>query len=117
LCAPAVDVFSLYGLVFLPPAQVAAVWGGLLVAQAAVAGYALHLDRERYGPLWSLPFQQVVYRQLMYLVVVQSTVMAIAGGRLRGHRVAGPGAASAHARRAAAESRQAQPAGSVEGGA
>jgi hypothetical protein len=61
------------------------------------AGLALRLDRERYVPLWSLPLQQIVYRQLMYLVVFQSTVMALLGGRLRWHRMVRTGAASAHA--------------------
>ncbi|GLH94791.1 bifunctional polysaccharide deacetylase/glycosyltransferase family 2 protein [Phytohabitans aurantiacus] len=97
LCACMVDVYGLYGLLFLPPAKVAAVWLGFTVMQALVAGYALRLDRERYGPLWSLPFQQVVYRQLMYLVVFQSAVMALLGGRLRWHRIVRIGAATEHA--------------------
>ncbi|MDQ7911498.1 bifunctional polysaccharide deacetylase/glycosyltransferase family 2 protein [Phytohabitans sp. ZYX-F-186] len=92
LCACMVDVYALYGLLFLPPVKVAAVWTGFTLLQMAIAGYALRLDRERYGPLWSLPFQQVVYRQLMYLVVIQSTVMALAGGRLRWHRMVRIGA-------------------------
>jgi cellulose synthase/poly-beta-1,6-N-acetylglucosamine synthase-like glycosyltransferase/peptidoglycan/xylan/chitin deacetylase (PgdA/CDA1 family) len=98
LLAPAVDVFGLYGLLFLPLAKVALIWCGLLAAQAATAAYALRLDGERYGPLWSLPLQQFVYRQLMYLVVVQSTIMALTGGRLRWHRMVRTGAATTYAR-------------------
>jgi len=86
----------LYGLLFLPAAKVAAVWCGFVGVQLLTAGYALRLDRERYGPLWTLPLQQIVYRQLMYLVVVQSTVMALIGGRLRWHRLARTGAAARH---------------------
>ena len=56
-------------------------------SRALTAAYALHLDREPYGPLWTLPLQQFVYRQLMYLVVVQSTVTALTGSRLRWHRM------------------------------
>jgi hypothetical protein len=78
---------------------VAAVWCGFVAAQLATAAYALRLDRERYGPLWSLPLQQVLYRQLMYLVVIQSTVLALLGGRLRWHRMRRTGAAAAHATR------------------
>jgi hypothetical protein len=74
------------------------VWVAFVLVQMFTAGLALRLDRERYGPLWSLPLQQVVYRQLMYLVVFQSTVMALLGGRLRWHRMVRTGAASAHAR-------------------
>jgi cellulose synthase/poly-beta-1,6-N-acetylglucosamine synthase-like glycosyltransferase len=101
LCAPMVDVYGLYGLLFLPLTKVAAVWAGFTAVQIATAGYALWLDRERYGPLWSLPLQQIVYRQLMYLVVFQSTVTALLGGRMRWHRMARTGAATAHARAAA----------------
>jgi cellulose synthase/poly-beta-1,6-N-acetylglucosamine synthase-like glycosyltransferase len=92
LCACVVDVYGVYGLLFLPPAKVAAVWAGFNLLQMATAAYALRLDRERFGPLWTLPFQQVVYRQLMYLVVIQSTVMALVGDRLRWHRMARIGA-------------------------
>ncbi len=95
LTAPAVDVFALYGLLFLPAVKVAAVWCGFAGVQVLTAAYALRLDREPHGPLWSLPLQQLVYRQLMYLVVVQSTVMALLGGRLRWHRMVRTGAASA----------------------
>jgi peptidoglycan/xylan/chitin deacetylase (PgdA/CDA1 family)/GT2 family glycosyltransferase len=95
LAAPAVDILALYGLLFLPWVELAAAWLGLLALQAATAGYALRLDGERYGPLWSLPLQQVVYRQLMYLVVVQSVVTALIGNRLRWHRIARTGQAAA----------------------
>jgi cellulose synthase/poly-beta-1,6-N-acetylglucosamine synthase-like glycosyltransferase len=99
LTAPMVDVYGLYGFLFLPPMKVAGVWTGFVAAQMATAGYALWLDGERYGPVWSLPFQQIVYRQLMYLVVIQSTVMALLGNRLRWHRMIRTGAATAHAAR------------------
>jgi cellulose synthase/poly-beta-1,6-N-acetylglucosamine synthase-like glycosyltransferase len=95
LCAPMVDIYALYGLLFLPPVKVAAVWLAFTAAQVATAAYALHLDGERYGPLWSLPLQQVVYRQLMYLVVVQSTAVALVGSRMRWHRMVRTGAAGA----------------------
>jgi hypothetical protein len=96
LSAPMVDVYAVYGLFFLPVAKVAAVWAGFTAVQVATAAYALKLDGERFGPLWSLPLQQIVYRQLMYLVVVQSTVMALLGGRLGWHRMVRTGAATAH---------------------
>jgi hypothetical protein len=51
------------------------------------AAYGLHLDRESLRPLWSLPIQQFVYRQLMYLVVIQSLVSAAGGARLRWHKL------------------------------
>jgi cellulose synthase/poly-beta-1,6-N-acetylglucosamine synthase-like glycosyltransferase/peptidoglycan/xylan/chitin deacetylase (PgdA/CDA1 family) len=95
LAAPAVDVFALYGLLFLPWSQLIVAWLGLFGLQALTAAYALHLDRERYGPLWSLPLQQLVYRQVMYLVVVQSVVTVLLGSRLRWHRMVRTGEAAA----------------------
>jgi glycosyltransferase involved in cell wall biosynthesis len=101
LTAPVVDVYAVYGLIFFSPAKVAAVWLGFTALQVATAAYALRLDGERYGPLWSLPLQQIVYRQLMYLVVGQATVMALGGSRLRWHTMVRTGAATAHAEQAA----------------
>jgi cellulose synthase/poly-beta-1,6-N-acetylglucosamine synthase-like glycosyltransferase/peptidoglycan/xylan/chitin deacetylase (PgdA/CDA1 family) len=87
LLAPVVDVFALYGLVFLDPARVGLVWAGFLALQFGMGVYAFRLDGERAGPLWSLPLQQFVYRQLMYLVVIQSVFTALAGSRLRWQRM------------------------------
>lgn len=95
LAAPAVDVYAIYGLVFLPIAQVATVWCVFAALQMATAWYALRLDGERARPIWTLPLQQIVYRQLMYLVVVQSTVTALLGDRLRWHRMLRTGAIAA----------------------
>ncbi len=93
LAAPAVDIYALYGLLFLPLPQVAGVWLSYTALQLLAAGYALRLDRERLTPLWTLPLQLIVYRQLMYLVTVQSTVTALTGIRLRWHAIARTGAA------------------------
>ncbi|KIS27546.1 bi-functional transferase/deacetylase [Arthrobacter sp. SPG23] len=87
LFAPVVDVFAVYGLIFLDPFRIAALWFVFLVVQMLMAGYAFRLDSERLGPLWTLPLQQFVYRQLMYLVVIQSVVTALAGVHLRWHRM------------------------------
>jgi len=95
LAAPAVDIMAVYGLLFLPVPTLAAAWLGLLAVQTIVAAYALVLDREkRLRPLWSLVFQQVVYRQLMYLVVVQSVMTALIGSRLRWQRIRRSGQAA-----------------------
>jgi cellulose synthase/poly-beta-1,6-N-acetylglucosamine synthase-like glycosyltransferase len=83
LMAPVVDVFSLYGLVFLNPVKVAAFWLSFAALQALAGGYALRLDGERLRSLWLLPLQQVVYRQLMYLVTIQSVMTALLGTRQR----------------------------------
>ncbi|MBC9823978.1 glycosyltransferase [Terrabacter sp. MAHUQ-38] len=87
LLAPTVDVFAIYGLVFLDPVRVVLVWLAFLAIQAAMAVYAFRLDRESLRPMWTLPLQQVVYRQLMYLVVIQSVFTALAGTYLRWHRM------------------------------
>src|SRR5262249_48054916 len=83
LIAPVVDVFSLYGLVFLNPVKVALFWLSFVALQAIAGGYALRLDGERLRSLWLLPLQQVVYRQLMYLVTIQSVMTALLGTRQR----------------------------------
>jgi hypothetical protein len=90
-------VYALYGVVSLQPVKTLAIWGGFTVAQLLTAAYALRLDGERYRPLWSMPLQQILYRQMAYLVVFQSTVMALLGGRLRWHRITRTGAARAYA--------------------
>jgi cellulose synthase/poly-beta-1,6-N-acetylglucosamine synthase-like glycosyltransferase/peptidoglycan/xylan/chitin deacetylase (PgdA/CDA1 family) len=83
LIAPVVDVFSVYGLAFLNPVRVTLFWLAFVLLQALAGGYALWLDGERLRPLWILPLQQVVYRQLMYLVTIQSVITALAGTRQR----------------------------------
>ncbi|AEV84339.1 putative mannan synthase 9 [Actinoplanes sp. SE50] len=97
ITAPMIDVYGVYGLIFLSPLTVAAVWSAFMAAQMATAAIALRMDGESYRPLWTLPLQQIVYRQLMYLVVIQSTVMALIGSRLRWHRMVRIGAAQQHA--------------------
>ncbi|MEA5456220.1 glycosyltransferase [Sinomonas sp. JGH33] len=87
LFAPVVDVFAVYGLIFLDPLRIAALWLVFLAVQLLMAAYAFRLDRESLRPLWTLPLQQFVYRQLMYLVVIQSVVTAFAGVHLRWHRM------------------------------
>ncbi|MBV6697038.1 bifunctional polysaccharide deacetylase/glycosyltransferase family 2 protein [Kitasatospora aureofaciens] len=87
LLAPVVDVFALYGVAFLDPVRIIGVWAGFLLIQMLMGAYAFRLDKERLGPLWSLPLQQFVYRQLMYLVVIQSVFTALAGSRLRWQRM------------------------------
>lgn len=87
LFAPAIDLFALFGVVFLDPAAPILTWLVFVAAQAAAGAYALWLDGERIRPLWTLPLQQFVYRQLMYLVVVQSVVTALLGARLGWHTI------------------------------
>lgn len=83
LLAPLIDVFLLYGLVFGPTQKTVVAWLGVLVIQLVCAAYAFRLDRERLTHLLSLPLQQVLYRQLMYVVLLQSWITALTGGRLR----------------------------------
>ncbi|MGW5481815.1 bifunctional polysaccharide deacetylase/glycosyltransferase family 2 protein [Streptomyces sp. NPDC004008] len=87
LLAPVVDIFAVYGLVFLGPVRIIGLWLAFLLLQLLMGLYAFRLDGERPGPLWSLPLQQFVYRQLMYLVVIQSVFTALSGSRLRWQRM------------------------------
>jgi cellulose synthase/poly-beta-1,6-N-acetylglucosamine synthase-like glycosyltransferase len=81
--APLIDVMAVYGLFFFDRAQSAAAWFGMLALQFVTAVVAFRLDRESLRPIWLLPVQQFVYRQLMYLVVIRSVATALAGARLR----------------------------------
>ncbi|CAM5622979.1 hypothetical protein SVIOM342S_00299 [Streptomyces violaceorubidus] len=71
LLAPLIDVFLLYGLVFGPTDKTIVAWLGVLAIQAVCAAYAFRLDREKLTPLISLPLQQILYRQIMYVVLLQ----------------------------------------------
>ena len=87
LLAPLIDVFALYGILFLDPVPVVGYWLGFNLLMLAQGAYAFHLDRERPRVLWAMPLQTFVYRQLMYLVVLQSVASALQGLRLRWQHV------------------------------
>jgi cellulose synthase/poly-beta-1,6-N-acetylglucosamine synthase-like glycosyltransferase/peptidoglycan/xylan/chitin deacetylase (PgdA/CDA1 family) len=92
LLAPLIDVFLIYGLVFGPTEKTILAWFGVLVVQAICAAYAFRLDRERLTHLISLPLQQILYRQLMYVVLLQSWITALTGGRMRWQKLRRTGA-------------------------
>ncbi|MFI0153551.1 bifunctional polysaccharide deacetylase/glycosyltransferase family 2 protein [Streptomyces lydicus] len=96
LFAPVVDVFALYGVCFGDTGQAVGVWLAFLAVQLVTAAYALRLDHERLRDLWALPLQLFVYRQLLYLVVIQSVVTALLGTRLKWHRMHRSGTANQH---------------------
>ena len=81
VAAPLVDLLLLYGIVFGDPVPVVTLWAVFNLFQLGIAAFGFRLDREPLRPLWALPLQQFVYRQLMYLVVIESTLSAIKGVR------------------------------------
>jgi cellulose synthase/poly-beta-1,6-N-acetylglucosamine synthase-like glycosyltransferase len=87
LLAPLIDVFAVYGILFLDPVPVIAYWLAFNVLNLALGWYAFRLDRESPRPLWAMPLQQFVYRQLMYLVVIESVLSAMAGTRIRWQQI------------------------------
>jgi cellulose synthase/poly-beta-1,6-N-acetylglucosamine synthase-like glycosyltransferase/peptidoglycan/xylan/chitin deacetylase (PgdA/CDA1 family) len=87
LLAPLIDIFALYGILFLDPVPVIGYWLAFNLLMLGQGAYAFHLDRERPWALWALPLQTFVYRQLMYLVVIQSVASALQGLRLRWQHV------------------------------
>ena len=91
LFAPLVDVFSVYGFVFLDPLVIVGFWLVFTALQLFLGWYAFLLDRESPRVLWAMPLQQFVYRQLMYLVVVESILSALRGARLRWRPIARSG--------------------------
>lgn len=85
--APVVDLFTLFGVLFLEPLPLVGFWVAFNLLGLALALYASRLDHERPGVLWAFVAQQFVYRQLMYLVVVQAAVTAGLGATLRWHKL------------------------------
>ncbi|MCH0563837.1 MULTISPECIES: glycosyltransferase [unclassified Streptomyces] len=95
LLAPLIDIFLIYGLLFGPTEKTILAWLGVLAVQAVCAAYAFILDREPLTPLISLPLQQILYRQIMYVVLLQSWITALTGGRLRWQKLRRKGGVSA----------------------
>jgi cellulose synthase/poly-beta-1,6-N-acetylglucosamine synthase-like glycosyltransferase len=109
LFAPVVDIAVIYSLVFLSPLRAAEIWAGFTALQMLICAYALRLDGERLGALWALPLQQVVYRQLMYLVTIQSLMTALLGRRQRWQHIRRTGVFSATAATETGSGRLARP--------
>ncbi|HEX5202178.1 MAG TPA: bifunctional polysaccharide deacetylase/glycosyltransferase family 2 protein [Actinoplanes sp.] len=87
MLAPVVDIMLVYGLVFWELHETLVAWLGMLALQLFTAAVAFRFDKESMRPLWRLPLQQFAYRQLMYLVLMQSATTALTGGRLRWHKL------------------------------
>ncbi|MBC7290472.1 MAG: glycosyltransferase family 2 protein, partial [Actinotalea sp.] len=87
LLAPAIDLLAVFGLLTGAGATVLALWGGFALLQLVLTAYALRLDGESLRVLWALPLQQLAYRQLIYLVVLQAIASAVAGARLPWHKL------------------------------
>jgi len=86
LLAPLVDVAALLAAL-TGDRTIVVTWLGFVAVQVAMAALALRLDGESLRPLWAVPLQQLFYRQLMYLVVIQSLGSAVVGARLRWHKL------------------------------
>jgi cellulose synthase/poly-beta-1,6-N-acetylglucosamine synthase-like glycosyltransferase/peptidoglycan/xylan/chitin deacetylase (PgdA/CDA1 family) len=81
LGAPLIDLYAVYGIVFTDPGRVIGFWLAFNALQLVVALVAFRLDGEPLRPLWALPLQQFVYRQLMYVVIIESVISALVGAR------------------------------------
>jgi cellulose synthase/poly-beta-1,6-N-acetylglucosamine synthase-like glycosyltransferase len=82
LLAPLIDLMAVYGVLFLDRTVTIVGWLAMLLVQTLTAVLAFRLDRETVRPLWTLPLQQVVYRQVMYGVLLASALAAVTGRRL-----------------------------------
>lgn len=81
--APLIDVFLIYGLLALDPLTTVLLWAAVLGIQMVSGLLAFAMERQNPLPLLWMPLQQVVYRQLMYSVLLKSMGTAVAGARLR----------------------------------
>jgi cellulose synthase/poly-beta-1,6-N-acetylglucosamine synthase-like glycosyltransferase/peptidoglycan/xylan/chitin deacetylase (PgdA/CDA1 family) len=86
LISPAADTYLVIEA-WIAPWRGAALAGGYLITQGTLALAAFLLDRERLRYLWTLPVQQLFYRQLIYLVALHSMATAVTGVRLRWHKL------------------------------
>jgi cellulose synthase/poly-beta-1,6-N-acetylglucosamine synthase-like glycosyltransferase/peptidoglycan/xylan/chitin deacetylase (PgdA/CDA1 family) len=87
LAAPLIDLFAIYSILFLDPWPIIGFWIAFNAFQFTLAWFAFGFDGESRRPLWALPLQQFVYRQLMYLVVLDALASALLGSRLSWHRL------------------------------
>ncbi|WP_433614030.1 glycosyltransferase [Dactylosporangium sp. CA-139114] len=111
LLAPLIDILLVYGLFFSSWQITTISWVAMFLMQLLTAIVAFRLDKERLRPLWVLPLQQFVYRQLMYIVLIQSLGTALTGARLRWHKLHRAGSAGASAPIPSQPSAPAAPAG------
>ncbi|GAA2348137.1 bifunctional polysaccharide deacetylase/glycosyltransferase family 2 protein [Dactylosporangium salmoneum] len=97
LLAPLIDILLVYGLFFSSWKITTFAWLAMFGMQVLTAVVAFRLDKEKLRPLWVLPLQQFVYRQLMYIVLIQSMGTALTGARLRWHKLHRAGSAGSSA--------------------
>ena len=71
---------------FADPALTLLLGAGMLGVQLLTAFYAFRLEREPLDVLWVFPAQQIVYRQLMYSVLIRSVASAVSGVAVRWQR-------------------------------
>jgi hypothetical protein len=94
-----VDLSVLYGLVFVPLPILAGYWETFNVVQLGLAGLAFRLDGERLRPLWAMPLQDFVDRQLMYPVVISRWSPPSSGVRCGGTSCPAPVGPRGHSER------------------
>jgi cellulose synthase/poly-beta-1,6-N-acetylglucosamine synthase-like glycosyltransferase/peptidoglycan/xylan/chitin deacetylase (PgdA/CDA1 family) len=82
LVAPLIDLFAVYSILFLDPLPILAFWFAFNAFQFLLAWVAFGFDGESRRVLWALPAQQFLYRQVMYLVVIDAVISALLGTRL-----------------------------------
>ena len=90
-----IDIMTIYGIAVTGNLSAGLAWLAMLGLQLLTAVVAFRLDREPLRDLWLLPLQQLVYRQLMYAVLVQSVLTALAGTRMSWQKVPRAGRFSA----------------------
>lgn len=105
LTAPLIDLFFVYGMFFADPATTLVLWCSMLAIQALSGWYAFYLEGESKEALWLLPVQALVYRQLMYMVLVQSVASALSGVRVRWQKLRRLGGLDAMLKQGAAPQR------------
>jgi peptidoglycan-N-acetylglucosamine deacetylase len=82
LLSPVADLMFVATLVGGVPDRVVVGYAVFTVLELLIAALAIRLDGERLSLLWVVPFQQVIYRQMIYAVIVRAVFTALHGGRV-----------------------------------
>ncbi|MFI0444805.1 bifunctional polysaccharide deacetylase/glycosyltransferase family 2 protein [Actinomadura sp. 6N118] len=87
LLSPLADVLVLFELLHLRPWRALVLFAVFLALQLVTSLVAFRLDGERLRVLWMVPVQQLVYRQVMFLVTLHSLLYVALGVPLRWHKL------------------------------
>ena len=79
LLAPFADIYMLFSILSGYGMHVLSYYIIFVVIELAASALAISMEKTHFSSLWTLPFQRIVYRQLMYYVIIKSIFKATKG--------------------------------------